>query len=112
MCIFVNFQDAFKKIVRNEGVLSLYSGLPPTLVMAIPATIVYFVSYENLRVRMIDQYRASTGRTDYPVYLPLMAGGLARLWAVTVVNPLELIRTKMQSKRLTYHGSVYKKVKF
>lgn len=53
---------------------------------------------------MIDKYRSRTGRQEYPVYIPLVAGGLARLWAVTVVNPLELIRTKMQSKRLTYPG--------
>lgn len=98
-------KDAFQKIIRNEGALSLWSGLPPTLVMAIPATIVYFVTYEAIRVRLIDQYRATTGEKGYPVYLPLFAGGLARLWAVTVVNPLELVRTKMQSKRLTYQGN-------
>lgn len=74
--------------------------------MAVPATIVYFVSYENIRVRLVDKYREATGRTEYPAYLPLIAGGTARLWAVTVVNPLELIRTKMQSKRLTYIGKI------
>lgn len=38
------------KISKKEGILSLWSGLSPTLVLAVPATIVYFVSYEQLRL--------------------------------------------------------------
>jgi solute carrier family 25 protein 39/40 len=72
--------------------------------MAVPATMIYFVSYEHLRVYFSDNYTIITGNPDQPVIIPLAAGGLARLWAVTVVNPLELIRTKMQSKRLSYRG--------
>lgn len=84
----------------------MWSGLPPTLIMAVPATIIYFVSYEQLRVLFSDSYTKMTGVAEQPVIIPLVSGGLARLWAVTVVNPLELIRTKMQSKRLTYRGKL------
>ncbi len=73
--------------------------------MAVPATIIYFVSYEQLRVFFSDKYTQMTGITDQPVLIPLISGGLGRMWAVTVVNPLELIRTKMQSKRLSYKGT-------
>lgn len=48
------FQDAFIKITKSEGLVSLWSGLSPTLVLAIPSTVVYFVTYEQLRVRMND----------------------------------------------------------
>lgn len=102
-CLVI-LQDAFSKIIRNEGALSLWSGLPPTLIMAVPATIIYFVSYEQLRVLFSDKYTQITGVADQPVVIPLVSGGLARLWAVTVVSPLELIRTKMQSKVLSYKG--------
>lgn len=44
------FQDALVKIGKREGIFSLWSGLSPTLVLAVPATIVYFVSYEQLRI--------------------------------------------------------------
>jgi hypothetical protein len=47
---FFHFQDALLKISRTEGIMSLWSGLSPTLVLAIPATVAYFVSYEQLRL--------------------------------------------------------------
>lgn len=47
-----------------------------------------------------------------PVRVPLVAGCLARCFAVTVVNPLELIRTKMQSEKMSYTevGGAFKKM--
>ncbi|XP_043546281.1 solute carrier family 25 member 40 isoform X2 [Chiloscyllium plagiosum] len=96
--------DAFIQIVRNEGPKSLWSGLPPTLVMAVPATVIYFTCYDQLRAFL--KYKL-----EYDgAYIPLIAGALARVGAVTVISPLELIRTKSQSRKLTYRelGSVVK----
>lgn len=88
--------DAFIKIVRHEGIKSLWSGLPPTLVMAVPATVIYFTCYDQLcaalRVRM----------GDYAQEAPLLAGAIARVGSVTVISPLELIRTKLQSEKQSY----------
>lgn len=88
--------DAFVKITRYEGLRSLWSGLPPTLVMAVPATIIYFTCYDQLR----DFLRFGLGFQGS--HVPLVAGALARLGAVSVISPLELVRTKMQSRRLSY----------
>uniref|UniRef100_A0A3B3RR71 Mitochondrial glutathione transporter SLC25A39 n=1 Tax=Paramormyrops kingsleyae TaxID=1676925 RepID=A0A3B3RR71_9TELE len=88
--------DAFVKITRHEGVRSLWSGLPPTLVMAVPATVIYFTCYDQLRHFL--HYRLGYQGT----FVPLAAGALARLGAVTVISPLELARTKMQSRQLSY----------
>ncbi|NWW58249.1 S2539 protein, partial [Ifrita kowaldi] len=93
---FTGTLDAFVKITRYEGIRSLWSGLPPTLVMAVPATVIYFTAYDQLR----DYLQAWTGSRSH--YIPLLAGALARLGAVTVISPLELIRTKMQSRQLSY----------
>uniref|UniRef100_A0A673N1M4 Solute carrier family 25 member 40 n=1 Tax=Sinocyclocheilus rhinocerous TaxID=307959 RepID=A0A673N1M4_9TELE len=88
--------DAFIKIIRMEGIRSLWSGLPPTLVMAVPATVIYFTCYDQLcavlKLRMGD-------RSDYA---PLLAGAVARVGSATVISPLELIRTKMQSEKQSY----------
>ncbi|XP_060756240.1 probable mitochondrial glutathione transporter SLC25A40 isoform X2 [Neoarius graeffei] len=88
--------DAFIKIVRMEGIKSLWSGLPPTLIMAVPATVIYFTSYEQLcaalRLRMGE-------RADMA---PPLAGASARVGAATLISPLELIRTKLQSEKQSY----------
>ena len=97
-----HFQDAFVKIVRAEGALSLWSGLSPTLVLALPATVVYFTTYEQLRHWMNDRFSKEGEKHKSPWLHALAAGGIARIWAVTLVSPLELIRTKMQSKKLSY----------
>lgn len=34
--------------------------------------------------------------------IPLISGATARIWSASLVSPLELVRTKMQSKRLSY----------
>lgn len=96
--------DAFMKISHYEGVRSLWSGLGPTLVLALPTTVIYFVAYEQFRLRLKEFYQKRTinAQQELPLWIPLVAGGSARVMAVTIVNPLELIRTKMQSERLSY----------
>lgn len=122
-------QDAFFKIGRHEGISSLWSGLSPTLILAVPATICYFVSYEGTRLFMKDFYLKNhpgkttlpfnhssicfnfifslfgiSGETEQPFSIPLLAGMAARVFSVSIVSPLELIRTKMQSQKLSYYG--------
>ncbi|XP_016995322.2 solute carrier family 25 protein Shawn isoform X2 [Drosophila takahashii] len=102
--------DAFIKISRTEGVGSLWSGLSPTLISALPSTIIYFVAYEQFKARFTDiHYKyvmAGKGARDIPlaipILVPLLAGVSARILAVTCVSPVELIRTKMQSQRMTH----------
>ncbi|KAJ0066074.1 hypothetical protein NL108_001303 [Boleophthalmus pectinirostris] len=88
--------DAFIKIIRYEGIKSLWSGLPPTLVMAVPATVIYFTCYDQLCTAL------KARMTDHAQEAPLFAGAIARVGSATVISPLELIRTKMQSQKLSY----------
>ncbi|XP_076366312.1 mitochondrial glutathione transporter SLC25A40-like [Tachypleus tridentatus] len=90
--------DAFIKITRTEGKSSLWSGLPTALVMAAPATVIYFTLYDQLRACLLHHSNAS----KQALWVPMLAGATARVIAVTVISPLELIRTKMQSKKLSY----------
>ena len=96
------------KISKSDGVKSLWSGLSPTLVLALPTTVLYFVAYEQFRLKL-KEYRLNNlslfddkDPDNLPVWIPLTAGCSARIFAVTVVNPLELIRTKMQSEKMSY----------
>lgn len=61
------------------------------------------MTYDQIRYRLkLAYFQYYPNAIDPPFALPLVAGGLARTLAVTAANPLELIRTKMQSQRLSY----------
>lgn len=79
--------DGVKKIIRYEGASSLWRGLSPTVAMSIPATVIYFVGYDYLKVVLSEKATAITpglvfGQSfvyDYRETLaPLAAGGFAR----------------------------------
>ncbi|KAK2493220.1 hypothetical protein MC885_009235 [Smutsia gigantea] len=93
---FTGTMDAFVKIVRHEGTRTLWSGLPATLVMTVPATAIYFTAYDQLKAFL--RGRALTS----DLYAPMVAGALARLGTVTVISPLELVRTKLQAQHVSY----------
>ncbi|CAN7976222.1 unnamed protein product [Ixodes persulcatus] len=92
--------DAFIKIARNEGITSLWSGLPPTLVMAVPATMLYFTAYDQIRGILCARMEVQPALQ--PIWIPAMSGATARVFSATLISPLEMVRTKMQSKRLSY----------
>ncbi|XP_072030740.1 mitochondrial glutathione transporter SLC25A39-like isoform X2 [Amphiura filiformis] len=88
--------DAILKISRTEGITKLYSGLIPTLVMFVPSTILYLTAYDQLKYVMGYKYETSS------TFVPVVAGCIAKVYAVSIINPLELIRTKMLSQPLTF----------
>lgn len=85
--------DAFFKIARLEGFTSWWKGLSPTLLMAVPATVIYYTSYDQLKVKLGFQ------PDQMNIRAPLLAGAMARTVAVTAICPIELLRTKMQSRQ-------------
>lgn len=95
----------------------MWSGLSPTLILAVPATIVYFVSYEQIRCHLYDLTKRYYSNHDIkqPLWISGLSGCIARFGAATSVSPLELVRTKMQSKKLSYlevHQALISLLKF
>lgn len=88
--------DGMRKIARNEGFFTLWRGLSPTLLMAIPANMIYFTGYEWLRY---DKMSPVAGMDNTSA--PLIAGAIARVVAATAIGPIELFRTKLQAS----HGN-------
>ncbi|XP_015791224.1 solute carrier family 25 member 40 [Tetranychus urticae] len=97
---FTGTLDGIVHIARNEGLTSLWSGLPPTLIMAIPSTVIYFTIYDQLRAK-INLWNGKS-LSEQPLWVPMTAGGCARVIAAVTISPLELVRTKMQSEKLSY----------
>lgn len=85
--------DGLRKISRNEGILTLWRGLSPTLMMAIPANVIYFAGYDWLRY----SHRSPVYQQVGDAYAPLAAGSAARVLAAIAVGPIEILRTRMQA---------------
>ncbi|OAX82750.1 hypothetical protein ACJ72_02904 [Emergomyces africanus] len=90
---FTSTLDGLRKIARNEGALSLWRGLSPTLVMAVPANVIYFTGYDWLRY----DRRSPIHKIFNDTYAPLVAGGIARIAAASVISPIEMFRTRLQA---------------
>lgn len=80
------------KIARTEGPLELWRGLGPTMAMAVPNTVAYFVAYESMK----DLLQNDTFGPQISTYSPMISGSVARIVAVSLISPIELLRTQMQ----------------
>lgn len=85
--------DGLRKIARNEGIFTLWRGLSPTLMMAVPGNVIYFAGYDWLRY---SQKSPMHGRVS-DQYAPLVSGSVARVAAAIAVSPIEMLRTRMQA---------------
>ncbi|CAF1647752.1 unnamed protein product, partial [Didymodactylos carnosus] len=88
--------DTFIKVIRSEGLLSLWSGITPALCVSIPTVVIYFTSY--MKAKELLGYNENQPN---PI-LPVIAGACSRIFAVTSVSPFELIRTKVQSEKVPF----------
>lgn len=79
--------QGLQSISRHEGVVTLWRGMSLNLIMAIPANVVYFTGYEYVR----DHSPISGWQNS------LLCGLMARLVAATVISPIELLKTRLQS---------------
>ena len=59
--------DALVKIVRVEGISSLWSGLMPTLLMALPQVVLYFTAYEESK-RLLGYHEIKNPNPVIPMF--------------------------------------------
>jgi len=85
------FLDAVKHVWRAEGVRGLWKGAGTTLVIGVPSATSYMLTYDHLLRVVLPPL------VPYESVVPLTAGILARTSITTLVSPLELIRTNLQS---------------
>ena len=58
-------------ISKQEGIISLWRGLSPTLLLTIPQTAIYFVTYEKLKDGIVRELVSES-------YAPAISGIIAR----------------------------------
>mmetsp|Transcript_21910 Transcript_21910/g.89108 ORF Transcript_21910/g.89108 Transcript_21910/m.89108 type:complete len:262 (-) Transcript_21910:880-1665(-) len=83
--------DCTRSIIRNRGILGMYTGLTPTLLREVPGGLAYFTCYEVLKKSLTDVGKAPSQSTM------LLSGGVAGVvyWGSTY--PFDIIKTKIQT---------------
>eukprot|EP00276_Gloeochaete_wittrockiana_P006267 CAMPEP_0184659100 /NCGR_PEP_ID=MMETSP0308-20130426/28185_1 /TAXON_ID=38269 /ORGANISM="Gloeochaete witrockiana, Strain SAG 46.84" /LENGTH=350 /DNA_ID=CAMNT_0027098633 /DNA_START=105 /DNA_END=1154 /DNA_ORIENTATION=- len=80
-----------RSVYRAEGIGAFFASYPTTVVMSIPSSAVYFASYESAR-RFLDPENKGGAGVD------VMAGGIAGATASALTNPLDVIKTRLQTQ--------------
>ncbi|OZJ04964.1 hypothetical protein BZG36_01731 [Bifiguratus adelaidae] len=91
---FTGTLDGVMKIAKYEGITSLWRGLAPALVMSGPSTVIYFVGYDCAKEYLDRKWGNSQAWLQWS---PLLVGAVARTVAATMISPIELFRTRLQS---------------
>eukprot|EP00980_Cylindrotheca_fusiformis_P010873 scaffold2470_cov114-Cylindrotheca_fusiformis.AAC.2 len=88
----------FRSIVRNDGFLSLYKGLFPTLVRDVPFSAIYWLGIEKCRRRWasLDSDSGGVVSTQTQGARALFNGTVSGLVASACTTPLDVIKTRQQ----------------
>ncbi|DBA03232.1 TPA: hypothetical protein N0F65_011591 [Lagenidium giganteum] len=96
--------DAARKITAEEGASALWKGATPALMRQVSYTSICMVLYEPLR----DMFGANAnGRAEVPFVNRFLAGGFAGAIGISLANPVDVIKVRMQADR---SGTLYRGV--
>ena len=89
---YTGAMDAFARIVREEGLLSLYRGLGPSLVLVSNGSL-QFMAYEELKELCVQHVvqREDALRSHHF----FLMGGLAKIFSATVTYPFAVTRSRL-----------------
>ncbi|KAF9229346.1 mitochondrial carrier [Gyrodon lividus] len=85
------FSDAVRHVVRAEGIRGLWKGAGTSLLIGVPSSTIYMLTYDYLVRNVLPPLIPS------PTLAPLFAGITARTFLTSLLSPLELVRTNLQS---------------
>ncbi|PCH33604.1 mitochondrial carrier [Wolfiporia cocos MD-104 SS10] len=88
------FFDAFRHVMRAEGIQGLWKGAGTTLLIGVPSSTCYMLTYDHLLNVVLPPLLPSA-------VVPLFSGMLARTTMSSIMSPLELVRTNLQSTPLS-----------
>ncbi|KAJ9529371.1 hypothetical protein QJQ45_013790 [Haematococcus lacustris] len=95
--VYLNSNDCLRKMVKNEGWVSLYRGVTAPLLGNMVLLGIHFPTFSRTR-KMLEQ-EAPTPEGQFSHWKTLVAGGAAGLAGSLVSCPSEHVRTKMQLQR-------------
>ena len=100
--------DAFRKIARTEGLAGFYSGIGPTLLVAVPNFAISYTVYGTLKEHVLDdelfynmrRVDAESGERKLGLMLTLYCGACSGAFSTLITFPADTIRRRMQIQNL------------
>jgi solute carrier family 25 phosphate transporter 23/24/25/41 len=100
--------DAFRKISRQEGVMGFYSGIAPTLLVAVPNFAISYGVYGTLKEHAVEdelfynlrRIDADSGELKAGFILTILCGAASGCLATAITFPMDTIRRRMQIQNL------------
>lgn len=106
-CMYASLPQVFVKIWKNEGPLALYRGFTPTILGVIPYAGTSFGIYETLK-----SYHKEHSSAEKPnPFERMFFGAVAGLVGQTSSYPLDIVRRRMQTAKVTGNGNHYKTIR-
>eukprot|EP00532_Pseudo-nitzschia_australis_P018934 CAMPEP_0168298508 /NCGR_PEP_ID=MMETSP0142_2-20121227/22744_1 /TAXON_ID=44445 /ORGANISM="Pseudo-nitzschia australis, Strain 10249 10 AB" /LENGTH=288 /DNA_ID=CAMNT_0008247917 /DNA_START=535 /DNA_END=1401 /DNA_ORIENTATION=+ len=101
-------RDAFQQIYRTEGVMGFYSGIAPTLLVAVPNFALSYSVYGTLKEYTLDddlfynlrRVDAESGEPKLGMILTVLCGACSGCSATIITFPMDTIRRRMQIQNL------------
>ncbi|KAI0361691.1 mitochondrial carrier [Trametes cingulata] len=84
------FYDAIRHVWRAEGIAGLWKGAGTSLLIGVPSSTCYMLTYDHLLNHTLPPLLPQS-------LVPLSAGIIARTTITSLMSPLELVRTNLQS---------------
>lgn len=91
--------DAFKSVVRQEGLLGLYKGVGPTTLRAAAVAAAEMASYDEVKLLILRRKWFADG-----VPLHLATGVLSGLIASVVSSPFDVVKSRLMSQPFDQRG--------
>lgn len=118
--VYKSAREAVQDIVKKEGIRGLYKGSGVAIVNSVPASAIWWTSYEHFKVvfaKRLALYKLKRAGHDakdlhgQPLviekhWLPQILSGMLSGSIITIVtNPLDLVRTRLQTQTFTHAAS-------
>ncbi|CAL1142177.1 unnamed protein product [Cladocopium goreaui] len=97
---YPNYFAAFERVLKEEGISSLYKGIRPTLLGIMPYAGLSFMAYETLKAQIAED-------GDLGVHQRLLCGACAGIFAQSTTYPLDIIRRRMQVHPGLYRNELH-----
>ena len=103
-------RDAFQQIYRQEGVMGFYSGIGPTMLVAVPNFAISYSVYGSLKEYTLDddlfynlrKIDAESGEPKSGFILTVLCGACSGCFATIITFPMDTIRRRMQIQNLHF----------